>query len=187
MLKLMWILYSEELEIRSQRLKEFYDECYYRVFCHVGIYSATNPDTLLLYKEVEITMYSIYCAIYRPPCSLGWQIMSHIVGKSTLAHGCRCTHYQKTYFKIFENFENIYLNIHLDILCSFTKFREMKHFLIASVKKTNFDAVTLLFTWPFFVFFTGAIKNIFLPQNFVGEHKLFRYTLIIFCLIFLTF
>jgi hypothetical protein len=56
-------------------------------------------------------------------------------GKSTLAHGCRCTHYQKIYFKIFENFEKKNFDIHLDILCSFTKFREKKHFFVASVKR----------------------------------------------------
>jgi hypothetical protein len=46
-----------------------------------------------------------------------------------------------------------YFDIYLDILCSFIKFREKKHFFVASVKKTNFDAVTLLFTWPFFLSF----------------------------------
>jgi hypothetical protein len=32
----------------------------------------------------------------------------------------------------------------------------------------------------FFAFFTHAIKNVFSSQNFVGEHKLFKYTLRIF-------
>jgi hypothetical protein len=62
-----------------------------------------------------------------------------------------------------------------------------KTFFCGLYKKTNFDAVTLLFTWPFFVFFTCVIENVFSPQNFMGEHKLFRCTLKIFCLIFLTF
>jgi hypothetical protein len=79
------------------------------------------------------------------------------------------------------------LDIHLDILCSFMKIREKSTFFVASVKKTNFSAPTLLFTWPFFIFFIHATKNVFSSQNFVGKHKLFRYTIIIFCLIFLTF
>jgi hypothetical protein len=39
-----------------------------------------------------------------------------------------------------------YLDVHLDILCSFTKFREKRIFFMASIKKINFCAPTLLFT-----------------------------------------
>jgi hypothetical protein len=108
-----------------------------------------------------------------------------MTGKSTLAHGCRCTHYRKTYFKMFENFEKIYLDIHLDILCSFTKFREKRIFFVASVKKDKFRCSNIaIYVSIFLVFFTHATQNVFSPQNFMGEHKLFRCTLRIFCIIF---
>jgi hypothetical protein len=39
-----------------------------------------------------------------------------------------------------------YLNMHLDILCSFMKFRERRKLFVAYAKKTNFGALKLLFT-----------------------------------------
>jgi hypothetical protein len=37
------------------------------------------------------------------------------------------------------------IDIHLEILCSFMKFREIRTFFVASIKKTNFGAPILLF------------------------------------------
>jgi hypothetical protein len=48
--------------------------------------------------------------------------------------------------KYLKFWKKIYLDIHPDILCSFTKFRVKMTFFVASIKKTNFGAPTLLFT-----------------------------------------
>jgi hypothetical protein len=66
-------------------------------------------------------------------------------GKSTLAHGCTCAYYQKNYLKLFKKMKK-YFDIYVDILCSFTEFREKMTFFVASVKRMNFGAPTLLFT-----------------------------------------
>jgi hypothetical protein len=74
--------------------------------------------------------------------------------------------------------------MHLDILCSFMKFRG-RTFFVASVKKNKFQCSNIvIYVTHFFCLFTRVTKNVFSPQNFVGEHKLFRFTLRIFFLIF---
>jgi hypothetical protein len=47
---------------------------------------------------------------------------------------------QNTYFKMSKKSKKIYLNVHVDNLCSHPNFREEKTFLVASVKITIFCA-----------------------------------------------
>jgi hypothetical protein len=61
-----------------------------------------------------------------------------------------------------------YLGIYLDILCSLTKFYEKKIFLLACIKRRNFGATTLLFTWHLFDFLHRPQEISFPPQNFGG-------------------
>jgi hypothetical protein len=65
-----------------------------------------------------------------------------IIQKSTLAHGCRCTHCLES---IFQNIVKLYLAVHLDILCSLIKFREKKDIFCGLYKKTIYGALKLLF------------------------------------------
>jgi hypothetical protein len=58
--------------------------------------------------------------------------------------------------------------MHLDILCSLTKFCKKKIIFVTGVKKTIFYATKLLFTQLFFIIFTQATKNVLSHQNFDG-------------------
>jgi hypothetical protein len=78
-----------------------------------------------------------------------------------------------------------YLDIYLDILCSFMKFNEKRIFFVISAKKNKFRCSNIvIYVNISCLFCTSHKKNVFSLQNFMGEHKLFRCTLRIFCLIF---
>jgi hypothetical protein len=67
------------------------------------------------------------------------------------------------------------------------EFCEKKDIFCGLYKKEIFWCSNIAIYWPFFIYFTHVTKNVFSSKNFVDEHKLFRYTPRIFCLIILTF
>jgi hypothetical protein len=80
-----------------------------------------------------------------------------------LAHRTRYTYYRKYILNIFQNVKKIrqkILSVHLNNVCSPTKFCGEKKFFVAYVKKTKNGYVNNNVGALNFFFFTEATKNI---------------------------
>jgi hypothetical protein len=82
-----------------------------------------------------------------------------------LAHGLDKPTDQKAYLKMYK--KGKYLVVHLDILCSLTKFCEKKIFSMDYVE--NIGAPKNCYLCDFLFCFTPVPKNVLPPQNFVGD------------------
>jgi hypothetical protein len=104
-------------------------------------------------------------------CSRSWH------GGGALAHRTRCTYYGKYISNSFENVKKIrqkILSVHLNNLCSPTKFCDKKIFFVTYIKNTENVHVNNNVGALKFVFFTEATKNILFSRNFMNEHKMSR-------------
>jgi hypothetical protein len=66
------------------------------------------------------------------------------------------------------------ISVHLNNLCSATKFCDEKTFCVACVKRTKNDHVNSNVGAPKFVFFIEAKKKVLFSRNFMNEHKMSR-------------
>ena len=85
-------------------------------------------------------------------------------GHGVLAHKTRCTRYEKYILNVFrnvKNFETKKLDVHQDILCLYTKFREKRNFLWLVEKRQKKRSHETNFGAPEIVFFTRPQKMSF--------------------------
>jgi hypothetical protein len=74
---------------------------------------------------------------------------------------------QKIFFKMSKNYEKK-ISVHLNILCSLTKFCKKKIIFMTCVKKTTFLCYKIAIYVAIFCLFIQGTKNVFSHQNCGG-------------------
>jgi hypothetical protein len=105
---------------------------------HLVLIEICSSSCAYIVYEVDILVLLPLLGFFLPwPIELTWTLYH---GGGVLAHRTRCTYYGKRILNPFQNVKKIrqkILSVHLNTLCSPTKFCDEKIFFVACIKKTK--------------------------------------------------